>query len=268
MAAADYRCHPTDLPAPPVAVRHISLTFDITETETHVIAKTTFRTLTDPLTSLRLNAKNLEIRKVWLNGETVRYLYEGDILEISLTRPLHRGTSITLWTETVCRPTANIFEGLYYDATPDGLPKTQITQCQQWGFQRIAPCIDDMRAKSTWTTTIIADSRYTSIISNGNIKSPRTHCDKTRDTITYQNDRPMPPYLFFLGVGNWRTFTRTLEYPDDKKIRLELLAPKDADPQAALDILADSILWTCLFTDPVSPATPPSPSGSTKQSPS
>lgn len=102
-----------------------------------------------------------------------------------------------------------------------------------------------MRAKSTWTTPIVADSRYTNLISNGNIKSPGIPYDKTRDIITYQNDHPMPPYLFFLGVGTWDPFTRTLEYPDGQTVRLELLAPKGADPAntaAALDILADSIL--------------------------
>ncbi|MDE2519654.1 MAG: M1 family metallopeptidase [Methanocorpusculum sp.] len=253
MSASEYRYHPAEFPAPKVSVRHISLTFDITETQTRVIAETTFLTLADTLTTLTLNAKNLEIQKVRLNGKPAHYTCENDLLHISLTHPSHRGAHITLWTETICRPTANILEGLYYDATPEGLPKTQITQCQQWGFQRIVPCIDDMRAKSTWTTTIIADNRYTNLISNGNIKSPRAPYDKTRHNINYQNRHPKPPYLFFLGVGTWDTFTRTLEYPDGQTVRLELLAPKGADPAnaaAALDILADSILWTCLFTGP------------------
>ncbi|MDV0441665.1 M1 family metallopeptidase [Methanorbis furvi] len=253
MSAAEYRYRPSEFPAPPVVVRHINLTFDIAETQTRVIAETTFTVLAETLDVLTLNAKNLEIRKVRINGKNARYLYEDDLLKIQLSHPSHRGAHLTLWTETICRPTSNILEGLYYDASPAGLPKTQITQCQQWGFQRIAPVIDDMRAKSTWTTTIIADSRYTNLISNGDIKSPRTSHDATRDIITYQNNYPMPPYLFFLGVGTWDTFTRSLEYPDGKKIRLELLAEKGADPagaRAALDILADSILWTCLFTGP------------------
>ncbi len=253
MSTAEYRYHLAEFPAPNVSVRHITLTFDITETQTRVIAETTFLSLVNSLSTLTLNAKNLEILKVRINGRTARYRYEGDILEVTLPHHAHRGAHITLWTETICRPTTNILEGLYYDTTPKGLPKTQITQCQQWGFQRIAPCIDDMRAKSTWTTTIIADNRYTNLISNGNIKTPRAPYDKNRDIITYQNDHPMPPYLFFLGVGTWDTFTRILEYPDGKTVRLELLVPQGTAPEnaaASLEILADSILWTYLFTGP------------------
>tara|TARA_R110002050_G_scaffold76467_1_gene163258 strand:- start:41 stop:235 length:195 start_codon:yes stop_codon:yes gene_type:complete len=47
-----------------------------------------------------------------------------------------------------------------------------ITQCQQHGFQRIAPFVDRMRAKSFYTTTIVADARYKNMITNGNL-APR-----------------------------------------------------------------------------------------------
>jgi aminopeptidase N len=40
-------------------------------------------------------------------------------------------------------------------------------QCQQYGFQRIAPSLDCMAAKCYYTTTIVADKRYTNLISNG-----------------------------------------------------------------------------------------------------
>jgi aminopeptidase N len=44
-----------------------------------------------------------------------------------------------------------------------------MSQCQQWGFQRILPVIDDCTAKCTMRTTIEADARYTHLISNGNV---------------------------------------------------------------------------------------------------
>jgi aminopeptidase N len=64
-------------------------------------------------------------------------------------------------------------EGMYYDETPKNCPPTMITQCQQWGFQRLVPCFDDMTAKCTYKTTITADSRYTNIITNGDVIEPR-----------------------------------------------------------------------------------------------
>ncbi|HJJ42666.1 MAG TPA: M1 family metallopeptidase [Methanocorpusculum sp.] len=251
--ADTYRYHPAEFPEPPVRVNHITVVFDITEERVTVSAETTFTVRTDKLSELVLNAKNLEIQSIRQNTRPVSYVYENDLITISLQRPLSKGAEFKISTISICRPTSNILEGIYYDITPKGLPRTMITQCQQWGFQRMVPCLDDMRAKSTWTTTIIADSRYTNLISNGNVVRERMRYDDMRDTITYQNNEPMPPYLFFLGVGTWDTFARNFTYPDGKKVRLELLGSKGSDPSSAkiaLNILADGILWVYLYTGP------------------
>ena len=248
----EYLFCPSEFSEPPVSVQHITLTVDIAETEVTVSSETSFRTAV-PISEVKLNAKNLEIKSLTQNGRRVEYTYADDIITLQLNKPLAAGAEFRIAAKTICRPTDNILEGLYYDITPKGLPRTIISQCQQWGFQRIAPCIDDMRAKCTWTTTIIADSRFSNLISNGNVSRARTRYDNTRDTITYQNDEPMPPYLFFLGVGTWDTFTRDFCYPDGKHVRLELLTLPGSDAYdagVALDIMADAILWTHIFTGP------------------
>ncbi|KUL01002.1 MAG: Peptidase M1 membrane alanine aminopeptidase, partial [Methanomicrobiales archaeon 53_19] len=144
--------------------------------------------------------------------------------------------------------------------------------CQQWGFERLVPCIDEMTAKCTYRTTIIADSRYTHMISNGDIAIPRhrlakghpfsyasrflhPHSDaEERDSITYENTTtPMAPYLFFLCVGTYDSFQRRFEYPSGTSFLLELLCPPGSDQiraEQALDILEDAILWVYLFTGP------------------
>jgi len=113
-----------------------------------------------------------------------------------------------------------------------------------------------MTAKCTYTTTIIADSRYSSLITNGDVIEPRHPVGNGRDRITYENTRtPMAPYLFFLGVGTYDTFTREFEYPDGSKFGLELLVPPGSDRVVAeysLQVLADAILWVFLFTGPAS----------------
>ena len=143
---------------------------------------------------------------------------------------------------------------MYYDETPPGAPPQQITQCQQWGFQRLVPCIDDMTAKCTYTTTIIADERYTNLITNGNVVIPAPASRAGRVKITYENTlTPMAPYLFFLGCGTWATFTQECEYPDGRQCTLELLVPPASDPviaEYALNILHDAVLWVNLFTGP------------------
>ena len=247
-----YLFYPAEFPNPPVIVQHISLVFDVFEEEVTVSSETRFQAA-EPLSTLRLNAKNLEIENLTVNSRRVEYTYADDIITIQFAKPFAAGAEFTVSAKTICRPTENILEGLYYDITPEGRPRTIISQCQQWGFQRIAPCIDDMRTKCTWTTTIIADSRYSNLISNGNVLRERTRYDAARDTITYQNDEPMPPYLFFFGVGTWDTFARDFCYPNGKTVRLELLTLPGADrknAETAVDIMADAILWTHIFTGP------------------
>ena len=133
-----------------------------------------------------------------------------------------------------------------------GCPCTQITQCQQWGFQRIVPCIDDMTAKCTYKTTITADSKYTNLLSNGDVSLDVTDLGGGRSKIVYDNlVTPMATYLFFLGVGTYETFTREFEYPNGDKFMLELLIPPGSDVEAAkysLQVLHDSIMWVYLFT--------------------
>ena len=251
-----FRYYPEDFREPPVRVLHMDLSFDVFDDHTVVTSLLRFRTKDKPLTSLALNAKNLEILSVGSPGYPVTYRYdrEGSMLHLSFAAPVPPETAVTVETRTVCRPSRNILEGLYYDETPPGAPPQQITQCQQWGFQRIVPCIDDMTAKCTYSTTITADERYTHLISNGDVAVPRHPAGKGRAEIRYDNrTTPMAPYLFFLGCGTYAGYFRDLVYPDGRRCRLELLVPTGADPamaDRALEYLHDSILWIYLFTGP------------------
>ena len=254
--------YPRDFGKIPAEVCHMNLLFDIYDDHTVVHSEMQLRAHDTPIETLTLNAKNLEIHHVSSPGHTATYTYdtEKSMLHIRFAEPVQPDAAFEIHTKTTCRPTSNVLEGLYYDVTPDGAPPQQITQCQQWGFQRLVPCIDDMAAKCTYTTTIIADNRYTNLITNGDITVPRHPVTDGRDSITYDNSiTPMAPYLFFLGVGTYATFPRLFEYPDGTTFTLELLGPPATDPALAeksLDILADSILWIYLFTGPDCYASP------------
>ncbi|HVP25784.1 MAG TPA: M1 family metallopeptidase [Methanomicrobiales archaeon] len=251
-----FRYYPEDFGDIPVKVLHMDLTFDVHDDHTRVISLLTARTLDRSLLCLELNAKDLEIISITSPGRRVTADYRRAEAKIRLTfqpRPPPE-TEFTIRTETICRPTKNILEGLYYDETPPGAPPTQITQCQQWGFQRLVPCIDDMTAKCTYLTTIVADSRYTHLISNGDVAERRHTVEPGRDRIRYANMvTPMAPYLFFLGVGTYAAFERQVEYPDGRTFILGLLVPPGSDPalaREALGILHDAVIWVYLFTGP------------------
>ncbi len=249
-----YRYYPEDFGELSVKVVHMDLLFDMFDDHTKVTSDLKLRTLDKPIDEVELNCKNLEILSVSCRDHDIdnEYRKKDSILLIRFAQTVPQDTEVLITTRTICRPTRNILEGLYYDETPAGAPPQQITQCQQWGFQRIVPCIDDMTAKCTYTTTIIADESYTNLITNGDTKETRQPVGNGRDRIVYDNSiTPMAPYLFFLGVGTYDTFKREFEYPDGHTFDLELLVPPGSDPliaKRALDVLYDSIMWVHLFT--------------------
>ena len=132
-------------------------------------------------------------------------------------------------------------------------PQQYISQCQQWGFQRIMPIFDDCTAKCTMRTTIEADARYTHLISNGNIDRalnpdgrpvPKAG-DSSRQVITFDNPIPMSPYLFLVCAGTWEVLEDEITYPSGRKVRLEYLVPSGSinDARIPMDILKESVLW-------------------------
>jgi aminopeptidase N len=249
-----YKYNPEDFGELTVKVIHMDLLFDVFDDHTKVTSNLKLKTLDHPVDQLKLNCRKLELLSVSCREYDIDHEYrqEDATLLIRFLETVPANTELVIDTQTICRPTKNILEGLYYDETPAGAPPQQITQCQQWGFQRIVPCIDDMEAKCTYTTTIIADERYTNLISNGDIKETRHSVGNGRDRIVYDNSvTPMAPYLFFLGVGTYDMFRREFEYPDGHTFELELLVPPGSDPRTArraLDVLYDSIMWVHLFT--------------------
>ncbi|MDL2261276.1 M1 family metallopeptidase [Methanimicrococcus sp. OttesenSCG-928-J09] len=258
-----YRYYPDDFGRLNFRVLHMDLDFDVFDERTVVTSKMHLKNMDAPANGISLNCRDLEILEVRApNMEKYEYRQKEAYLDIYFNPPVQRNERIEIITKTICRPTKNLLEGLYYDETPAGAPPQQITQCQQWGFQRIVPCIDDMTAKCTYRTTIRADSRYTNIITNGDIAVPRKTVSTdsatglSRDEIVYENMKtPMAPYLFFLGVGTYDTYTREFEYPDDHCFDLELLVPPGSDKNYAeqsIDILQDSVMWIYLFTGPES----------------
>ena len=251
-----FRYYPEDFGTLPVRVVHMDLTFDVYDGHTRVVSALTAGTLDAPLSSLTLNAHDLDVLRVEAGGYAVAHAYDRDAATLTVTfdPPVPPRTEFTLDTETICRPSTHVLEGLYYDGLCPGGPPVQITQCQQWGFQRLVPCLDDMTAKCTYTTTIIADNGYTATISNGDPAGARIPCAPGRSMQRYENTKtPMAPYLFFLGVGCYDTHRREFEYPDGRTFALELLVKPGSDAAAAeraLDILADAVMWVHLFTGP------------------
>ncbi len=188
-------------------------------------------------------------------GTLLRYDYERNHnrLIVHLPRMVDIGERFWIRTSTRCFPSDHVLEGIYKDATPPGAPQQFMSQCQQWGFQRIMPILDDCRAKCTMTTTIEADARYTHLISNGNIcrqlhpdgKPMLSPVNPDFRVITYENPIPMAPYLFLVCAGTWDALVNWITYPSGRSVRLEYLVPPGAvdGVRLPMEILKKAILW-------------------------
>ncbi|KAF1794956.1 Peptidase M1, alanyl aminopeptidase, C-terminal [Phytophthora cactorum] len=246
-AAKKYRFTRQDFRPLATKPLHFDMVFDITEAKAKVTLQTTLNhDGAQPLEQLKLNSKELEILSVE---------------RFDKFAPLDGKKDFVAHVQSFAEPRNLEFE----------VDKEDHFLCQQHGFQRIVPCIDTMDAKAYYTTTIVADTRYTNIITNGDL-APGYHTetgvpvfhpasevlgvsDTSRHVLKYYNHKVnMAPYLFFLGVGTYETFRRTLEFPDGDTTLLEILAfPgyfKPDDAKAAVKMLHDSVLWVMVSLGP------------------
>ncbi|KNC55951.1 peptidase M1 [Thecamonas trahens ATCC 50062] len=189
------------------------------------------------------------------------YALADNMLNVKLPQPLAPGEQLTLAVYNSARIRDGLLEGIYKDYTPDAAPQTLISQCQQWGFQRIVPAVDDNRAKAYYTVTIDAPNTYSRLLSNGDpapgFATPQPHpsLDGMQRMRYHNHATNMPPYLFFFGVGSYTTHSSLIEYPDGRTVDLELIVPSDGliardDCLAALASLKSAMMWTHLSTGP------------------
>lgn len=220
------------------------------------------------LSELQLDANDLKILQIdWCSPEDCTplqrldydYIKENNRLTVKLKQQVGKGETFCIRTVTQCFPSDHILEGIYQDTTPPGAPQQYMSQCQQWGFQRIMPIFDDCRAKCTMTTTLEADLRYTHLISNGNIdrtlnpagKPVLRSDDPARQLIRYDNPIPMAPYLFLVCVGTWDGLVDQVTYESGQCVRLEYLVPpgRSEGARIPMEILKEAILWIAKTQD-------------------
>src|SRR5208283_1608532 len=205
-----YKYRREDFGPLPVILHHLTIYINFTENcvEAGNCLEMTAR---HNLDDVAFDANNLEIITVDLcDGPEDKqgmplfyeYIHDKNRLKVKLPRRMSSGERFFIKTFTRCFPSDHILEGIYKDSTPPGAPQQYMSQCQQWGFQRIMPIFDDCRAKCTMTTTIEADSAYTHLISNGNVSRTLNPEGRPvpkkgspgRQVITFENSVPMAPY--------------------------------------------------------------------------
>jgi len=262
MAHQDYKYRREDFPRLPAKLNHVTLHLSFLDDRVDADNLLDL-TAVEGLEEIELDARDLTITGVqWIQDGPDResttdvayeYLKEAAKLVVKFPREVRPRERFRIRAMTQCFPSDHLLEGIYKDITPAGAPQQYISQCQQWGFQRIAPILDDCRAKCTFTTTLEADARYTHLISNGNIcrklnpagKPVPKPGDPSRQIIRYENEIPMAPYLFLACAGTWDTLEDEIIYPSGRKVRLEYLVPpgRTEGARIPMEILKESVLW-------------------------
>jgi aminopeptidase N len=220
----DWKFRRSDYRRPPVQLEHMD------------VRLTFFEDRVKGAGTLHLRAREA-VREVLLDCD-------GNKIPYVLDREYAPGERFTIDVEHTCHPDDRRLEGIYRDVTPPGCPQQYMSQCQQYGFQRILPVIDDCTAKCTFRTVLEGDARYTHLISNGNCTSDTTA--DGRRTVVYENRKPMAPYLFIACAGTWDVLADEVEYPDThRRIRLEYLVPPGHvdGARVPMEILKKSILF-------------------------
>ena len=251
-----FRFNRSEFRLPSFQLNHMEIALSFFENYIDSAATLTL-TAREPANTLELDARELEILKVALPDTQATCNFSFDPLRHKLVIPLPHtlaaGDSLRVFAHCRCKPSDALLEGLYRDVTPPGAPQQYMSQCQQWGFQRILPVIDDCTAKCTFRTTLEGDARYTHLISNGNVDRatnpdgrpvPKSD-DPQRQVITFVNEVPMAPYLFIACAGTWDVLADSVTYPNGRRIALEYLVPpgKTEGARVPMEILKRSILW-------------------------
>lgn len=171
-----------------------SIRFDIAEHM--VIGEITYQFQVNELTdSIKIDAKNMMIQGVKLNGQTPKYHY--DKKKIAFTQGFNKGeNSVTISYKT------NPKQALYYVGSGTDL---QIwTQGQGKYTSHWLPSFDDYNEKVIFNTKVTFDTGY-DVISNGTLDGKTVNGKQT--TWSYKMSKPMSSYLVMMAIGKFEKKT-------------------------------------------------------------
>lgn len=174
--------------------------------------------------SLILDAKGMDIKWVKLADKELKYTYDGSFLKIQLDKKYARNEKYTLAISYVAKPderqtggSAAITsdKGLYF-INPKGEEAGVMPQIWTQGETESSsvwfPTIDSPNSKTTQEIFITVADKFATL-SNGKLISQKKNVDGTR-TDHWKQDLPHAPYLFMMGIGEFKVVTDSYTRPD------------------------------------------------------
>jgi len=226
-----------DYRPPEWLVPEIALEFELGAERTRVRSRLTVARNGDHDRPLTLNAEELELLSVTVDGEPAAYDYdeEEDLLTVRLP-----GASAVVETEVEIEPATNTeLMGLYESG---GI---LCTQCEAEGFRRITPFPDRPDVLTRYRVKLIADKAlYPVLLSNGDPVGTGDLPDG-RHWAEWHDPFPKPCYLFALVAGDLVANRDTFETRSGRKVDLAIWVRAADLPRTghAMEALKDAMAW-------------------------
>jgi aminopeptidase N len=223
--------------APAYWIKSVELTFDLDPAKTIVASRmTVVRNADVALQPLQLHGEELVPLRVQVNGQSVSFRHEGDLLVID---NLPEG-EFTLEIRNTCAPEKNTqLSGLY--TSGGGF----FTQCEAEGFRRITYFLDRPDVMAVYTVTLRASkSAYPVLLSNGNLVG-QGDLDGGRHFATGHDPFPKPSYLFALVAADLVAREQHIRTRGGKDHLLQVWVRRgDLDKtEHAMNSLVASVVW-------------------------
>ncbi len=180
--------------------------------------------------SLILDAKGMDILKVSMDNKALNYTYDSLTLRIHLGRAFTRDEKYTVVIQYVAKPEERTTggsaaitsdKGLYF-INPTGSDKTKMPQIWTQGETESSsvwfPTIDTPNAKTTQEIYMTVADKYATL-SNGKLVSSKKNVDGTR-TDHWKQELPHAPYLFMMGVGEFKVVKDAYTRQDGTKMEV------------------------------------------------
>lgn len=226
-----------DYRAPDFTIESCHLEFDIFEEHTTVRNSMLVKQLCNEIHDIRLNGVELELISFKVDGKKLSEdMYKVD--EQSLTLYNVHGT-FNLEIITKIYPHKNTeLEGLYKS---NGM---FCTQNEPEGFRRITYFLDRPDVMAKYTTKVIADKKYSTLLSNGN-KKESGELENNRHYCVWEDPFAKPSYLFALVAGDLGFVNDSFKTMSDRDIELNIYCDIGNESKCfhAMDSLKKSMKW-------------------------
>ena len=185
-----------------VDIHHIKIdvTIDLEEKSVSGNVTHTLSAFNSSLSEFALDAEDMEIHRVRLNGKDISYNHQGDKVFLSLNKPIGWDDTVKVRLDYTAHPRRGTFF-IEPDSVYPGKPWQAWTQGEDTDNHHWVPIYDYPNDKATFETILTVDKKFKAI-SNGELISLKDNKDGTH-TWHWHEHFPMVSYLISYVIGEF-----------------------------------------------------------------